>query len=462
MSPISRLKVLMVSRYVDPSPIGSNRNVFLQARSLQDDFGIDIEILTWPLNDHWTGPVPDRIAQVPALKLVRDGLMYHVFEAPLEWNEIAGGNVISDAAWEAAVAYGMRLLQSLKPDIVHLQHRHGLWWLLDSAQRLGIPTVYTNHDWGMACMRTVLVMGDGALCDSQVAVDKCARCIVSGRGFVGRANEILVQSSTGQQLVAALERTPMGRTLRQLGIVRHSAQQRTAMNYARSARVLSKLSHCFSPSEFGRRFFTRLGAHPDRVTVMPWYHDPVVINKTLQADQPFTITYIGRVSPEKGVHLIFAALQEVRGGQPIHLRVAGANDSTYCKALKEKYSDRVGIHSVQWLGWSAVGPLFNSTDVTIIPSVWIDNTPLSLIEALSYRVPVIGTRIPPIEELVTDNENAFLSDYLSVESLADAISRAVAKRGLIRAGALHFPQMMTLNEYMALVFNIYQKIYRVG
>ena len=452
------MKILFISRFVEPHPIGGNRNVFLQEKSLQDDFGLDVEILTWPLNDLWTGPMPDKLAQVPALKVVREGLTYHVFTAPLAWNEIAGGNVIEEVAWEAAVAYGMKLLQSIKPDIVHLQHRHGLWWLLDSAQRLGIPTVYSNHDWGLGCMRTVLVMGDNALCDGQVAVEKCAQCIVKGRGFIGRANETLVQTRAGQQLVTLLERTPLRQTLRQSGMVRHSAQQRTAINYARASRLLSKLQHCFTPSEFGRQFFTQLGVKPGQITVLPWYHDPVHINKSLQADHPFTITYIGRVSPEKGVHLIFAALESVHGVPPIHLRIAGANDSTYCRDLQAKYSKHVGSHTVQWLGWSNVEPLFNSTDVTIIYSVWIDNTPLSLIEALSYRVPVIATRIPPIEDLVTDGENAFLADYLSVDSLADAIRRAESKKSLIRDDALHFPPVLSLKAYMSAVVNTYQKI----
>jgi len=448
----------MISRYVEPHPIGSNRNVFLQAKSLQDDFGVDVEILTWPLNDLWTGPLPDQLAQIPALKVDREGLTYHVFAAPLEWNEIAGGNVISDVSWEAAVAYGMRLLQSLKPDIVHLQHRHGLWWLIDSAQLLGIPAVYTNHDWGMACMRTILVMGDNSLCDGQVAVDKCSKCIVNGRGFIGRVNETLVRTIAGQQLVSLLERTPLRQILRQCGIVRHSAQQRATINYSRATRVLSKLHHCFTASEFGRLFFMQLGVHTDRVTVMPWYHDPVNINKILQADHPFTMTYIGRISPEKGVHLIFAALEKVRDIQPIQLRIAGANDSFYCQSLQAEYPERVGIHAVQWMGWSKVESILNSTDVTIIPSVWIDNTPLSLIEALSYRVPVVATRIPPIENLVTNDQNAFLADYLSVESLTDAIRRAESKKAIIRADALDFPSVMTLNAYMSSVVNIYHKI----
>lgn len=263
------MKVLIVSRYVDPDSIGVNKNVVLQAKSLQEDFGVDIEILTWPLNDLWTGPLPNQIAEVPALKVVRGGLTYRVFKAPLEWNEIAGGNVISEAAWEAAVTYGMQLLQSLTPDIVHLQHRHGLWWLLDSAQRLGIPTVYTNHDWGIACLRTVLVMGNNVLCDGQVAVDKCAKCVVSGRGFVGRANETLVQYKTVRQFLPMLERTLLRDMLRQRGIVRYSAQQRSAKNYTRATRVLSKLSHCFTPSEFGRQFSHNSAHHLTALQLCP-------------------------------------------------------------------------------------------------------------------------------------------------------------------------------------------------
>lgn len=453
------MKILFISRYVEPHPIGCNNNVFLQAKSLKDNFGVNIEILTWPLNDLWTGPMPDQLLQVPALNVVRDGLTYHVFSAPLEWNEAAGGNVIEEQAWEDAVVYGIELLQSIKPDIVHLQHRHGLWWLLDSAQRLGIPTVYTNHDWGLACMRTVLVMGDNTLCNGEVAVDKCEKCIVRGRGFIGRVNEALVQTSAGQLFVALLERTPWRLMLRKLGIVRYSAQQRTTINYMRATRVLSSLQHCFTPSEFGRKFFMQLGVKSAMITVMPWYNDPVNIHKTMEDDQPFTMTYIGRVSPEKGVHLIFAALELVRGGQPMQLRIAGANDSPYCQALQAKYPEHVGIHPVQWLGWSKVEPLFNSTDVLIIPSLWIDNTPLSLIEAISYRVPVVATRIPTIEDLVTDDQNAFLADYLSVDSLADAICRAESKMALIRADAMHFPSVPTLNAYMSAIVDTYKKIF---
>lgn len=452
------MKVLFVSRYVDPNPIGGNSNVYRQAKALHDDFGLDLEILTWPDEDLWTGPVPAQPAAVPALQVVREGLTYHVFTAPPRWNAMVGGSVLEPDVWEAAVGYGERLLTSLKPEIMHLQHRHGLWWLLDAAQRLNIPTFYTNHDWGLACLRTMFVMGDGALCDGEINPEKCAQCIVTGRGRVGTANELLVQNALGRALYRTAEKTAFGDALRARNAVSRPARERTRIQQARVARVLGRLHHLFTPSQFGQRVFMQFGLPADRITVLPWYHSPVQPQKTVTADQPFTITFIGRVSPEKGVHLILAALEEIGDTPPMQLRITGSNDSAYCTELRKKYPARAGATPVEWLGWTSVDPLFNDTDVTIVPSAGVDNTPLSLIESLAYQVPVVATRIPPVAELVTEGQNAFLADFMSVPSLAAAIRRAAANKDAIRAGKLQFPTIMTLHEYLQHVVRAYEAV----
>jgi glycosyltransferase involved in cell wall biosynthesis len=454
------MKILFISRYVDPN-VGQLKHVFLPAKSLKEDFGLDVEILTWPQSDPWTGIVPTKMLQVPPLKVIREGLAYHVFTAPSDWDAISGGNVISDAAWEAAVNFGMDVLKSLQPDIVHLHHRHGLWWLLDSAQRLGIPTVYSSYDWGIGCLRTFLVMGDNSLCDGVVEPNKCAQCITTGRGVVGKINEALVEAPWGETFVEFLAKTPLKQELDKRGLVRQSALKRATTNYARATNVLSKLRHCFTPSHFGKQFFTQLGVQSDRVTVLPWYHDPMNVKKTVTADQPFTITYLGRVSPEKGVHLICKALEALTNVEPLVLRITGTNDLAYCTALRTKYPDRIGIHEVQWLGWSEVEALLNSTDVTIIPSIWMDNTPFVMLEALSHQVPVIGSRIPPIAELIKEGNNGFLADYRSVESLTDAIRRAIAKKVQIRDGSMMFEPVLSSKDYLAHFVKAYYHIAQV-
>ena len=103
------MKVLFASRFVDPINPRANRNIVRQARVLQDEFGMDLEILTWPqgnrgaYSDLWGGPVPDQVPTIAPLKVQREGLSYSVILAPASWNELAGGNVISEKAWEAAV-----------------------------------------------------------------------------------------------------------------------------------------------------------------------------------------------------------------------------------------------------------------------------------------------------------------------------------------------------------------------
>jgi len=454
------MKVLFVSRYVDPYPVGGNKNVYLQAQSLKRDFGVDVEILTCPKNDLWTGPVPKskRLSQPQVVEL--EGLVYHVFKAPDVFDTPAGGAVLSQCDWERAVRYGMQMLSSLKPTIVHLQHRHGLWWILESAQRLGMATVYSNHDWGIPCMRTVLVMGDKTLCDGVVAPQKCAQCIKTGRKtLAGRMNEALVSNHFGELVAKTAIKAPLlGSVLRKKGLVTEKTVTRTTIHYERAARAISGLCHCFTPSRFGASFFSRIGCSPERISVMPWYYDPVDTNKNIEVNQMFTITYIGRVSPEKGVDFIFSALEKLTVCEPILLRIAGANDSRYCTQLRSKYPASVGIHSVQWLGWSQVEPLFQNTDATIIPSQWIDNTPLSLIEAMAYRTPVIATRVPPIEELLVEDETGFLSDYRSVDSLAAAIHRAVKNKAKIRRGGIKFPSIPGIKEYIAEVVRVYKCI----
>lgn len=446
------MKALIVSRYAQPNAKFSNTNVQRQALSLKADHGVDVEILTWASDiqgKEYVGPAADR--GVPPVRSEVAGLIYHLINPPNEWNE----RTLKPHTWEDAVAFGVRVLETLAPDVVHLHHWLGLWWMLESAQRLGIRTVFSNHDWGLACLRTILVMGDGTLCDGRLSTDKCARCIWEGRGVVGKLNEAVAQTSLGRTLIDAVYGSSLKYVFERHGAVRLPVQVRVELNLIRAQQVLSKVDAMFTPSEFGRNFFTRLGVPGDRIKVKPWYHDPIQTGKLIEPSEPFTLTYIGRVAPEKGVHLIFEALGRVQSSESIRLRIAGASKSAYYDGLRQKYSGPVGLHTVEWLGWREIEPLFRSTDVSIIPSTWIDNTPLALVEAMSYKTPVIATRVPPIEELVVAGENGYLADYGSVASLAAAMESAIADKARIRSGSIVFPGVSTCREYTQAIKEAY-------
>ena len=457
------MKVLFASRYVDPINPRANRNIVRQARVLQDEFGVDLEILTWPQNDLWAGPLPDQAQPLWPLKVQREGLNYSVILGPASWNEVAGGNIISEKAWEAAVGDGMTLLAAKNPDIFHLHHRFGFWWLLESAQRLGIPTVYSNYDWGMACLRTVLVNGDGDLCDGVVKPEKCAACIKTGRTrLAGRLNEALAETWIGEKMLTLLDQSSLtAEKFRASGAVSKPALWRTVTNQKRVKSTIQGLGHCVTPSEFGKQFFQQFGIAEQKVTVLPWYHDSVAVEPPRSlSDVPFTLTFIGRFSPDKGVHLIFEALEQLNDIPAVLLRVAGANDSEYCIRLKEKFSTTAGKHQVVWLGWSPIDSLLRTTDVAVIPSAWMDNTPLTLIEAMAYRVPVIATAIPTMTGLLNGKGVGYLAEFNSVTSLSNAIRSAISDQESIRSRRAEFPKIPTAQEYGAELFGIYGGLLR--
>jgi hypothetical protein len=70
------MRVLFSSRYVDPIDPRANRNILRQAHVLQDTFGIDLEILTWPHNDLWSGPLPDQVPTLAPLKEARRSFIF--------------------------------------------------------------------------------------------------------------------------------------------------------------------------------------------------------------------------------------------------------------------------------------------------------------------------------------------------------------------------------------------------
>lgn len=459
-SDYKKMNVLMVSR--DCMDLFSqSSNVYRQAHCIANTKNVNIEVLTWPYYDKWSGEQPtsqNQISGVPYHQFHSSGMKFHVIAPQDEWHE----RTLSPDLWERAVSFGEELLDRIQPDIVHLQHWFGLWWILESAQRKGIPTVYTNHDWGIACQRTVLLNGAGKLCDGVVSAEKCSDCIFEGRGFIGRVNEKLVNYKFGSRLMETAFKIDLTGILQKKGAVKSSVMDRSKLHLSRVVRIMSKVNHVFTPSNFGKRFFGGLGVGSDRISVIPWYHDPCPSKKTPPETDKLVITYVGRVSPEKGLDVLFEAISHVN--QPIILRIIGADESKYCSFLRSRYGTEYSGHMIQWVGWTKTAEEYLlKTDVAVVPSNVMDNTPLTLIEAFSHKVPVIVVKIPTIMDLVQDGITGYLFEPGSPASLAGAISCAQRDVKNIRkySNTAMFPNIFSLSEYVCSIVATYSKILKL-
>lgn len=454
--------ILFVSQYVEPNLVGGNNNVYRQAKALKHDLGVNVDILTWPAGgDAWTGPVPAASlsgTEIPFLTWAYDGLNYHVVQLPEELL----GRVLKESEWENAVAIGCELLRKIDPAIVHLQHWRGLWWILESANRLAIPTVYTPHDWGMGCLRTILVKGEGGLCDGSVSSAKCTRCIWRGRNLLGKLNELVVSTALGEALLERIERTPLEPFLARHGAVRLGLRKRFHLNNTRAKRVLSRLSAIIVPNQFAKTFFLQFGIPELKIHVEPWYYD---LNKpALSApviSERLRMGFIGRISPEKGVQRIFDALLSDDIPNPIHLVIAGEIQGEYARGLHARFKDRVGKHSVEWLGFiphEEVHRFYTNVDVVIISSECIENGPLTLVESFAFKCPVIMSDTPTARNYVEEGQTGYFYTYDSTASLVQAINRAICNPGNLLAMRPNIPTFKSSAAYGEAVRAVYERI----
>lgn len=458
-----KMKVLFVSQYADPELVGGNNNVYRQAKALRHNLDVEIEILTWPENDTWSGPLPtaDESARFTHMEWDYQGLNYHIVKLPRKLLK----RPLGEDDWKQAVEIGCVLLRKINPSIVHLQHWRGLWWILESANRLSIPTVYTPHDWGMCCLRTILVKGEGCMCDGVVDVEKCAECIWKGRNLLGKANEFMVSSAMGEHLIEKMAHfSVIERWLSKHDAVRIGLRKRIALNYQRAKLVLTNLSAIIVPNSFAKSFYRQFGVPENRIHVEPWYYDLTVPVNTRRVDNAqIVFGYIGRISPEKGVKKIFEALSDDSLPNPIHLVIAGEIIGEYAGQLYSKFRHKVGKHSVEWMGWvphETVNKFYEKVDVVIISSECIENGPLTLIEAFAFKRPVIIPDMPSARDFVREGQTGYFTAFTSTESLVDAIRKASLNPNILLGMKDNMPTIKSSVAYATVIKDIYKSIDR--
>ena len=146
-----------------------------------------------------------------------------------------------------------------------------------------------------------------------------------------------------------------------------------------------------------------------------------------QRNKPPIILYVGRLVPEKGVHVFLAAIRllterrvDVRGlvvGAPAF----GQNEMTpYVQQLKTTAPPNVHFH--QYCSGRPLADKFGEADIFCCPSMWDEPFGLVNVEAMASGLPVVATDTGGIPEIFSDG-GAILVKRGSAVSLADALER---------------------------------------
>ncbi len=115
--------------------------------------------------------------------------------------------------------------------------------------------------------------------------------------------------------------------------------------------------------------------------------------------------FIGTLAPNKGIEVLLRAYHKIK--KPNYkLFVAGAGKQDYEEYLKSKYKD----DSIIFMGKVEPKYFFEKVDVTIVPSIWYEALGMVVVESFAFGIPVIGSNIGGIPEMITEGVNGMLFD----------------------------------------------------
>ncbi|MFV8463418.1 glycosyltransferase, partial [Vibrio campbellii] len=149
---------------------------------------------------------------------------------------------------------------------------------------------------------------------------------------------------------------------------------------------------------------------------------PQVLEKEI--NNPLRFVCVCRLLGEKGLRELSEAISIVKLDYPdFSVELYGPLESSNDRITEEELSEWTLNNTLVWKGYcSDIPHLMKNTDIFVLPSHH-EGMCTSVAEAVSYGVPIIGTNIAGIREMVSGN--GFLVDVKSTQQLAWSLTRAI-------------------------------------
>lgn len=168
--------------------------------------------------------------------------------------------------------------------------------------------------------------------------------------------------------------------------------------------------------------------------------------------------FVARLDPLKGLEDLVRALAQLRDeSAPVMLLIAG--DGPARGPVEQRARElKLGADRLRLLGFrNDVPDLLCAADFYVLPSL-TEGLPLSLLEAMAHRLPVLATPVGGIPEVVRDGEDGLLVPANDPQALAqamarlagDAVLRAALGEAAFRRVTKQFSFEQMVREYEAL------------
>jgi glycosyltransferase involved in cell wall biosynthesis len=282
------------------------------------------------------------------------------------------------------------ILREFKPAVVYAHNLVGLSVrLLIAAAESGARVFVTLHDFWGFCLRNTLMLENGMPCRDRTA---CAGCLGD-------------TPDTGWAL--RVRRDMM-------------------------ALAFDHVTGFVAPSRYLADAYLTAGFPQDRMIVVPNGIDiapfaEAQTRRPADGNGVVVLLYAGHFGTHKGLQVLLRALSLMRKQDTVRLDLVGDGpDFTGLHALVQRLGLAAQVRFRGKIQPSAMPSVYAACDLFVLPSIWPENQPVCLMEAMACAKPVVASRIGGIPDMITDDVEGVLIPPNDPQALADALDRLVA------------------------------------
>jgi len=348
------------------------------------------------------------------------------------------------------------LLGEIRPDAVHFIHM--LWGLSvrlpEVARNRAVRTIATLTDYGLLCHRGQRLDALAAPCKGMNPT-ACARCIREPGPWEGTPLTRTVKRVAGFGLSqAARAGLDLGLVALESDLVQRQATIRSSMTC---------VDFWVAPTRALAGPFLEAGMDPERLSILPYALDEAPYRMAPDRRQAGRVRFgfLGQFLPHKGLHVLFDAVRILQREPPesvdswdvvIYGNKVGGRNGRYLRSIwSPDLSERVLIE----------GPceplrapqVLAGLDVAVLPSLWDENAPLTILQARAAGVPIIASDVPGVREITAEGRGARLFPAGDSKALATAMGAAILERP--RRDPDRSPPPLTLTEHLKAIETLY-------
>jgi len=342
-----------------------------------------------------------------------------VQEDGIEYYRISGRNQsrTREQAWQIdplGLNEFRQVLQLAQPDCVHFNGfgRNQSPEHFAAAKEAGATVLMTYHSPGQSCARWDLLYKGQDVCSGLIDVERCTDCVLHRIGVPAPLRAVLSRADLSQ-LALVLPRSLQHPFVRRKGL--QDYQRRWKEGMATPDRVVWHAA-------WVRDLLLFNGVPEDRLFHLPLPPPrsfAVTDSKELSPRSHRRFAFIGRLTDIKGAHILTEAVRLLPPEEKIEVLLVGAKGpDEYLERIQKECEKDHRVKLVPPAASHLIPNIMCDSDAVIVPSLWPETGPYTVLEALWTGTPVVGSDRAGIRELINKWGGGVLFDAGNARQLA--------------------------------------------